>query len=447
MEALTIGAKIGAFVKEGLISKEKTYKEQLAKGELKGFEDSLWGFVKDLYNLATEELMKAAAKESEPCQREEARRRRLGKLEWRETRVQIRTGRYVSVCGLYAKKAPRGYASTGHVLRLHWKVLKGASAGYYGKVGLLGVLCPSFDVANQVLDILGVECNRERVRELAEALAHHCRGRQAQLSRREGESLKGKRVLIGVDGGRTRTRRYNGMQNPAGHARFNTPWVEPKMFVIDVLDEQGNIERKELPLYGCLFGDDELIELLASHLKGLAIEQAQSVQIVADGAPWIWNRVKTMLCSLGVAIEKIIETVDYYHASQYVHKIVCALPKKFQKNATQTLKEFKQWLWQGNIHSITEKCNQLFSRPSDEIKRYIGYLSKNLERMQYQLFRNKNLVCGSGVIESGIRRVINLRFKNSSAFWNPQNVEGLFFLRGIILSFRWKSLMTNLIRL
>ncbi len=53
--------------------------------------------------------------------------------------------------------------------------------------------------------------------------------------------------------------------------------------------------------------------------------------------------------------------------------------------------------------------------------------------------------CGSGIIESGIRHVINLRFKNASAFWKKENVEGLYFLRGILLSFRWNIMMDNLV--
>ena len=65
--------------------------------------------------------------------------------------------------------------------------------------------------------------------------------------------------------------------------------------------------------------------------------------------------------------------------------------------------------------------------------------------MLYAEFRDKKLVCGSGIIESGIRRVINLRFKNASAFWKPENVEGLYFLRGILLAYRWKILITNLV--
>jgi hypothetical protein len=39
------------------------------------------------------------------------------------------------------------------------------------------------------------------------------------------------------------------------------------MFVIDTLDDEGNIDRTCLPIYGCLFGDDEMVDLLASHLR------------------------------------------------------------------------------------------------------------------------------------------------------------------------------------
>ena len=231
------------------------------------------------------------------------------------------------------------------MLRAHWNLLKGASAAYYGTVCQFSVLCPSFEVACHILETQGIAHNRDRVQELSRALARHCKSRQAELTRGKGETLRGKRVLIGVDGGRTRMRQYTGEKNSAGNAKFDTPWMEPKMFVIEVLDEQGNIERSELPIYGCLFGDDELVDLLAQHLQGLEIQHAKQVQIVADGALWIWNRLKERLLSLGVSEEKIIETVDFYHASEYVHKLVAALPSRQKKASATILKSFKQWLW------------------------------------------------------------------------------------------------------
>ncbi len=445
MEQLTINAKIAEFAKERLTDQLEGFIEGVKEGGLYGFEEALSNVMVDFYNLIAEEVLRVAAERSMPILKAGAGEQRLGKLESRPMSVQIKTGHYVKVVGLYAKKAPVGYQGARHLLRAHWKLLQGASPAYYGVVCMFSVLCPSFEVACHILEAQGIKHNRDRVQELSQALAQHCKRRQAVLSRAKGETLRGKRVLIGVDGGRTRMRQYTGEKNGAGNAKFLTPWMEPKMFVIDILDEEGNIERTELPIYGCLFGDDELVGLLAEHLQGLEIQHAKQVQIVADGAPWIWNRIKDRLISLGLSVKKIVETVDYYHASQYVHKIVAELPQKLAKQSASILKNFKQWLWEGKIEAIVEKCRQYFSRPGQEISRYIGYLDKNKNRMLYAEFRNKKLVCGSGIIESGIRRVINLRFKNASAFWKPENVEGLYFLRGILLAYRWKILITNLV--
>ena len=67
--------------------------------------------------------------------------------------------------------------------------------------------------------------------------------------------------------------------------------------------------------------------------------------------------------------------------------------------------------------------------------------------MQYYLLRKDKLPCGSGIVESAIRRVINLRFKCPSTFWKQENVEKLIFLRAIFLAGRWKIMINNLIKL
>lgn len=445
MEPLTTSAKVSISVKEAIEKNEAKFIEQLNKGDLYGFEESLSRLFESLYNLVAETYMSVSARGSEAAQRAKAASMRLGKLVRRAVKIQLRTGHYVDLEGLYAKKAPPQHKGSRHLLHLHWKVMKGASPAYYSQVCLFSVLCPSFEVAGQVLDIQGVQHNLDRIKELTRHLANHCKGRQAALSRAPRESLAGKRIVIGIDGGRTRTRQYNGKVNKKGNAVFDTPWVEPKMFVIDVLKDDGQVDRTCLPIYGTLFGDDELIALLGEHLAGLQIAQAKQVQVVADGSPWIWNRVKAMLEKLGVKPEKITETLDYYHASEYVGKIISGLPKKFSKQAAKLASMFKEWIWSGNIEAIVAKCEELFTNPSQEIVRYVGYFQNNGSRMHYSDYQKDKLMCGSGIIESGIRRVINLRFKNASAFWKKDNVESLYFLRGVLLSFRWKTMMDNLI--
>jgi hypothetical protein len=64
--------------------------------------------------------------------------------------------------------------------------------------------------------------------------------------------------------------------------------------------------------------------------------------------------------------------------------------------------------------------------------------------MQYQQFRDQHLPCGSGHVESAIRRVINLRLKAPGTFWTRQMAECFLFLRAQLLSGRWDILLANL---
>jgi hypothetical protein len=56
------------------------------------------------------------------------------------------------------------------------------------------------------------------------------------------------------------------------------------------------------------------------------------------------------------------------------------------------------------------------------------------------------LPCGSGCVESAIRRVINLRLKSAGSFWLKQVAEYMLFLRSALLSGRWKIFMTKFSR-
>jgi hypothetical protein len=59
--------------------------------------------------------------------------------------------------------------------------------------------------------------------------------------------------------------------------------------------------------------------------------------------------------------------------------------------------------------------------------------------LDYAKFRRRHLPLGSGAIESAIRRVINLRMKGNSIFWEEENAEGMLLLRSLVLSRRWKE--------
>lgn len=290
----------------------------------------------------------------------------------------------------------------------------------------------------------GIQANFDRTRELSLSLGESCVANRSSIQLGENESLAGKRVVIAIDGGRTRTKVYKEEKEVKRNQKFDTPWREPKLFVITTIDKKGKINKKDLPIYDSSFGDDETFDILEQYLKELHIEKAKNVQFIADGAPWIWNRAKPMLIRLGVKKEKIIETLDYYHAMEHLHEIMLYVEKE-QKDSI--FKKLKQALWEGNLSKMKRLLTKGISGVDLEEFRPYKYFVKNRKRIDYQSFKDQNRPLGSGVIESGIRRVINLRFKSPSTFWYPENVEKLILMRGIALSGRWEIMMNNLMKL
>ncbi len=60
--------------------------------------------------------------------------------------------------------------------------------------------------------------------------------------------------------------------------------------------------------------------------------------------------------------------------------------------------------------------------------------------MNYGQARDQQLPNGSGIIESTVRRVLNLRMKGASIFWAKDNAEDMILLRAYYKSGHWKVL-------
>lgn len=424
----------------------ESYQALLEQGDLRGFESSLQSCLLGLYNYTCELLLREAALALIAPLSRQAKAEGAGPIQERMVRFRIATGHQVRVPSMYVKTMPKGHQDSRHTLTKHWKIIGRASPALYDKVGFYASVSPSYDIAQQSLMKSGVAICTSSVRDITNRLAAHCfTYGEEKLMLGTQESVADKRVVISIDGGRSRTRIYTGENNSAGHATYATHWREPKLFVIDVLDKEGRPDRDELPIYGCRFSESNVVDLLERYLSRLEIHKARHVQIVADGAPWIWNTIKPLLLKLGVAPENITQTLDYYHACQYVHKLIEHMPSKIGIKKRKTLLEqFKSWLWKGASDQIVTQCNEIFKRPSDEVQRWINYLDKHKEKTQYTVYEDNKLMCGSGIIESGIRRIINLRFKNASTFWDEKIVEKLYCLRAAALSKRWDGLVSNL---
>ena len=428
MNPLVTESKVQKIIEVQLLNKIPKLYSTLLKGDLLSYEKELSDRLQTIYNKVSKVLLEECSKELLPQLKEEAKESGLRGLRKRPLQVQLGTGYVVTVQSWYANRIPKDYSSTRHVLAGYWNIFSNSSISHIDKVCMSSVLCPSYNIANQLLMRFGIKQSISSIRKLTNTVASYCQELEVQLSLSRGETLKGKRVILSIDGGRVRTRVYTGEKNKLGNAIYETPWREPKLFVIHVIDEEGKLDREVLPIYGCRFSEEDMFSLLVCYLKSLEIAQCKQIQLLADGAPWIWNTVPTLLIELGVSADKLIQTLDYYHAINYVHKLVDSLPKKYsQKKRKELSKQFTIQLWQGQSQQIVATCKSLYKRPSKLIKRWMNYLDKHSNKTQYTDYQFNKLMCGSGIIESGIRRMINLKFKSPSIFWDENQVEKLFF--------------------
>jgi hypothetical protein len=360
--------------------------------------------------------------------------------------IRIATGHQVGLSSLYYKEVPEDYQGSRRPLLEHWNTLQGISPLLFDRTGFMAMLAPSYELAHQGLTKFGLRLCLSSVQKITARLAERCDDvGQENLIVESNYSVEDKTVVISIDGGRSRVREYSGQLNENGQATYHTPWREPKLFVIDVLNDQGRPDRHELPIYGCQFQEDDVLGLLSRYLKKINIHQAAQVQLIADGAPWIWKRVPQLLIAAGVPEQRLIQTLDFYHCSEYIHNLVNAMPERIgEKKRKRLLNEFLTGIKAGQAKAVVEKISTIFLRPKALTKRWIGYLEKHTPRMQYAHYKSIGLMCGSGIIESAIRRIINLRFKNASTFWLQENVEKLYFLRAALVAGRWNIVIQNL---
>ena len=116
---------------------------------------------------------------------------------------------------------------------------------------------------------------------------------------------------------------HPGRKTKNGRHRFDTPWREPRVLVIDVLDRTGKTDRLRLPLYDVLLDDADATEtLVIGYLRLLGAAHAQVVEFIADGAPWIWERSENIRREAEIPVKRWVEVIDFYHASQHLHDTI-----------------------------------------------------------------------------------------------------------------------------
>jgi hypothetical protein len=281
-----------------------------------------------------------------------------------------------------------------------------------------------------------------------------------------GKEFAGKHISVQPDGGRTRIRgdlrpalaeaettNEEGLptENIPGRSKkrprqtFDAEWREPKLVTIFVHDEHGRMEKESRAVVdGTFLGPDAMAELIAMHLHRLGAARAASITFGGDGAPWIWDRVPTIVRLAKLEGVPIHEVLDCCHAAHHISLALAAMGDN-QQERMPLYREHRTLLRNGQWRRVVEELTELadlnaeLTVENEKVRTEIEYLRKHGEagRLQYPTFRKMGLPLGSGAIESSIRRVINLRLKNNGMFWREEHAEEMLQVRAQVISKRW----------
>jgi hypothetical protein len=350
---------------------------------------------------------------------------------------------------------------------LRWLGMEeGVTPLVWSNIAKYGAISTSFEAAHKILIDWGIDISLKRVERLT-----YCFGKIG-LSLREskifnlnignllpGDILKGQRVVIAADGGRTRIRinkkgRKNSKTNRHG---FTGEWIEPKLLTIYTVNKKGEkIKNGEIPIIndGTYENYQEFLKILEMYLVSLGIDQAKQVLLIADGAEWIWKHIPSLLEKLNCPLETY-QLLDFYHATEHLQVFSDNTFSKESERITW-FKQARSALKKGKINSILQDMNKLKLEISGErrknVDREINYFIKgNKEgRFNYHKISSLKLPIGSGAVESLIRQVVNLRLKGNSKFWLKENAEIMLHARCQWIAGSWNkfcdSILTALVK-
>ena len=162
------------------------------------------------------------------------------------------------------------------------------------------------------------------------AYRYAARARAAQQSAACGllDRVTGKRVVVSLDGGRVRVRRKKrGPKTKKGRNRFHTDWKEPKLLILYVVGDDGRPSQTWAPIIdGTLRGPEAVFALLLSYARQIGLNAADKVLFIADGAPWIWQRLQRLIAALGLSPTQVLGLIDFYHAAKQLSDAGQAAP-------------------------------------------------------------------------------------------------------------------------
>mgnify|MGYP001328512188 CR=1 FL=1 len=161
---------------------------------------------------------------------------------------------------------------------------------------------------------------------------------------------------------------------------------------------------------------DKVIEVLPTKVP---------LVFLCDGAKWIWKWIEEYY-------PNSTQILDLYHCKEHLYAFANMYYAKDKQHAKRWVESCIDLLMGQKVKAFFEvisglPCTQ--KKLGEEKQKLYNYLKNNETRINYGLFKENGLLCGSGAIESANRDVIQKRMKLSGQRWTLSGAQQMLNLR------------------
>jgi hypothetical protein len=199
-----------------------------------------------------------------------------------------------------------------------------------------------------------------------------------------------------------------------------------------VEDRGGSIESS---LYTTHLGaSDAFIAKIKGHMD-VHRSLGANLVFISDGAAWLRQMVEQNY-------PRATMILDLYHVMEYIGTIAISAFGKGYK-ASKWIEDQRVLLLDSQIDKVLVRVRKLKTDPKLRNLTY-NYLDSNRDRMDYKTYRERQLLIGSGAIESAHRTVVQKRCKRSGQRWSLLGAQRVLNLRVCWMSKRWSILRKHI---
>ena len=213
-------------------------------------------------------------------------------------------------------------------------------------------------------------------------------------------------------------------------------WGEMKLARLFRAGARVKGQKKRVPVLGSLYvchvgGHRKFLQKLEAYT-----EPYRHKVFLCDGAKWIWNWVED-------AYPQAVQILDFYHAFEKLCSYA-GLQYSEETERNLWLQEKKQALLCGEVAQLIAQLrnakprNQQARKAREDVVRYY---ERNQHRMQYDRYRQQDLLIGSGPVEAAHRHVVQQRLKLSGQRWSKEGAQQIVNLRACRKSKQWNNIV------